>query len=248
MSMTSTTPVNRIRGMSTSPDWREPAINVSETERLVSLVGGGALTILGLSRDSLLGLGLAALGGALVYRGVSGHCSLYQAMDINTSGKHRGRATSVDAGAGFKVERTLTINRSANELFSFWRNVENLPLVMSHLESVTRTGPGVSRWVAKGPLGKMAEWEAQIFNERPNELISWRSLGGSEVDTAGSIHFQPAPDGRGTEVRVVLKYNPPFGKLGSSVAWLFGNSAEQQIDADLNRFKEVMEKGSPSRS
>ncbi len=179
---------------------------------------------------------------------MSGHCSVYQALDINTSGKHQGRATSVDAGAGVKVEHSITVNRSADELFSFWRNVENLPLVMRHLESVTRTGPGISRWVARGPLSKTVEWEAQIFNERPNELISWRSLEGSEVDTAGSIHFQPAPDGRGTEVRVVLKYNPPLGKLGSSVAWLFGSSAEKEIEADLQRFKLAMEKAAPRRT
>jgi uncharacterized membrane protein len=243
MSMTSTTPVNRISGIALSQEPNEPAINVGDTERWISLLGGGALAILGLSRGSLLGLGLAGLGCALAYRAVSGHCSLYQALDINTSGKHQGRATSVDAGAGVKVERSITINRSPNDLFGFWRNVENLPLVMTHLESVKRTGPGISRWVARGPLGKTVEWEAQIFNERPNELISWRSLDGSEVDTAGSIHFQPAPGGAGTEIRVVLKYNPPLGKLGSSVAWLFGSSAEKEIEADLQRFKEAMEQG-----
>jgi uncharacterized membrane protein len=243
MSMTSSTPVNRISQLSTSPDLNEPAVNVSDSERWISVLGGGALAILGLSRDSWLGLGLAALGGALAYRGVSGHCSLYQALDINTSGKHQGRATSVDAGAGVKVEQSITINRSPGDLFSFWRNVENLPLVMSHLESVKRTGPGISRWVARGPLGKAVEWEAQIFNERPNELISWRSLQGSEVDTAGSVHFQPAHDGRGTEIRVALKYNPPLGKIGASVAWLFGRSAEKEIEADLLRLKEAMERG-----
>jgi uncharacterized membrane protein len=243
--MTSTTPVNRIRELSRVQEPIEPTINVGDTERWASVLGGGALAILGLSRGSWLGLGLAALGGVLAYRGVSGHCSLYQALDINTSGKHQGRATSVDAGAGVKVERSVTINRSAGDLFSFWRNVENLPLVMRHLDSVTRTGPGISRWVARGPLGKTVDWEAQIFTERPNEMIGWRSLAGSEVDTAGSVHFQPAPGG--TEVRVVLKYNPPLGKVGSSIAWLFGRSAEQEIEEDLQQFKEVMEQGSASR-
>src|SRR5207248_10434737 len=117
------------------------------------------------------------------------------------------------------------------------------PRVMSHLESVRTTSPSQSHWVAKGPLGTKFEWDAEIYTERPNELISWRSLPGSEVDTTGSVHFLRAPGGRGTEVKVVLKYDPPAGKVGAAVAGLFLQSPGEQIKDDLGRFKALMEAG-----
>jgi uncharacterized membrane protein len=114
---------------------------------------------------------------------------------------------------------------------------------MNHLESVRVCDEKRSHWVAKGPLGVRVEWDAEIITERPNELIGWRSLPGSEVDTAGSVHFTPAPGGRGTEVRVVLKYDPPGGKVGATLAKLFGRSGSQEIQEDLRHFKEIMEAG-----
>src|SRR5204863_9344977 len=137
---------------------------------------------------------------------------------------------------------TITIQCTQQEPYQFWRNLENLAHVMRHLESVRVQG-NRSHWVAKGPLGMCVEWDAEIYNENPNEMIAWRSLEGAAVDTTGSVHFRPAPGGRGTEVRVVLKYDPPAGKVGASVARLFGNSAAQQVQEDLRRFKQVMEAG-----
>jgi len=209
---------------------------------LLSAVGGGVLALLGLSRRSLGGLALAAVGGSLVYRGVTGHCSMYQALGVNTADQP-GPATSVRAGHGVKVEQAMTINKPAADLYRFWRTFENLGRFMSHLESVTTQGGNRSHWVARGPMGARVEWDAEVHNERENELIAWRSLDGSEVDTAGSVHFRQLPNDRGTEVRVVLKYDPPAGKLGAAVAWLFGQSAEQQVREDLRRFKQVMEAG-----
>ena len=113
---------------------------------------------------------------------------------------------------------------------------------MRNLESVKVDGDR-SHWVARGPLGHSVEWDAEIVNRRENELIAWRSLEGSQVDTAGSVHFVPLGGDRGTEVRVVLKYDPPGGRIGSAVAWLFGASPERQIREDLRRFKQVMETG-----
>jgi uncharacterized membrane protein len=114
---------------------------------------------------------------------------------------------------------------------------------MKHLESVKVTGGDRSHWVAKGPAGTSVEWDAEVYNEKENELIAWRSLEGSQVDNAGSVHFESAAGGRGTIVRVVLKYDPPAGKLGAVVARLFGESPAQQIDEDLRRFKQLMETG-----
>ncbi len=216
-------------------------VNVGETERVLSAVGGGALAVYGLTRGSLGGLCLAALGGALVYRGLSGHCSCYASMGVSTAEEH-GPMTSVSAGHGCKVEQTVTINRPAEDLFRYWRNFENLPHFMRHLQSVQVRDARRSHWVAKAPLGMSVEWDAEVHTERPNELISWRSLPGSQVDTAGSVHFTRAAGG-GTEVRVVLKYDPPAGKAGAWLASWLGESPAQQIAEDLNNFKRLMEAG-----
>jgi uncharacterized membrane protein len=219
---------------------RQAGINLGDTERWLSMIGGGSLVGLGLWRGGLSGLALAAAGGALAYRGFSGHCSLYQALGLNTA--ETGPATSVPAGQGIRFEERIHINRSPEDLFRYWSNFDNLPRIMKHLRSVTSTVGNRSRWVAAAPLGTSVEWDAEIINERPNELIAWRSLAGSGVDSAGSVHFKRAPDG-GTDILVELKYEPPAGRLGTAVASLFGESPEQQIEEDLRRFKQMMETG-----
>ena len=223
---------------------QQTAVNVSEAERWASAIGGGALAIYGLTRGTYSGVALALLGGTLVYRGVTGHCNLYQAIGVDTARKGEpSPAVSVPGGRGFKIEKSVTINRSPEELYRFWRNFENLPRFMNHLEAVHETGAGRSHWVAKAPAGTTVEWEAEIYNEKENEMIAWRSLEGADVANAGSVYFQQAPGDRGTEVRVVLKYDPPGGAVGALVARLFGENPEQQIDEDLRRFKQVMETG-----
>jgi uncharacterized membrane protein len=240
--MATATHVNRIRWAARPQESRPSRTNVGDLERWASLVGGGALALYGLTRGSLAGLGLAAVGGGLVYRGATGHCPVYHALGVSTAERH-GPQVSVPAGRGFKAEKSVTINRPAEELYRFWRNFENLPRIMSYLQEVRVTGPNRSHWVAKGPLGTSPEWDAEVITERPNELIGWRSLPGSEVDTAGSVHFTPAPGGRGTEVRVSLKYDPPGGKLGAAFAKLFRRSPAAEVQEDLRRFKEMMEAG-----
>ncbi len=243
--ITAPTQTSRPRPVAPPPsEGRARSKNVGETERWASLLGGGALALWGLSRGSLGGLGLALVGGTLAYRGATGHCDIYEALGVNTATpQHRGARTSIPAGHGCKVEQSILINRSPEELFRFWRNLENLPSIMSHLKSVHSTDGNRSRWVAQGPLGSPAEWDAEIITERPNELIGWRSLEGSVVDTAGSVHFKRILGDRGTEVRVVLKYDPPAGKAGAAIAWLTGQLPEHQIREDLRRFKRFMETG-----
>jgi uncharacterized membrane protein len=225
---------------------RAASPNVGQAERLISSIGGGALALYGVTRGSLGGIALALLGAALVQRGVSGHCNVYEAMNFSTAGDaslRNSENVSVPAERGTKVEKSVTINRPAEELYKFWRNFENLPRFMNHLESVRVTGGDRSHWVAKAPAGTSVEWDAEIYNEKEGELIAWRTLEGSQVASAGSVRFESAPGGRGTIVRVTLKYDPPGGKLGSLVARLFGENPEQQIDEDLGRFKQLMETG-----
>ena len=224
-------------------------VNVGEIERWASSIGGGALALYGImrlvTRGSVSGAVLALVGGSLIYRGTTGHCEMYHALGVNTAGtgSSENPVVSVPANRGIKVEKSVTINRSPEDLYRFWRNFENLPRFMDHLESVRVTGNNRSHWVAKAPAGSRVEWDAEIYNEKENELIAWRSLEGADVNSAGSVHFTAAPGGRGTEVRVVLKYDPPGGIVGATIARLFGDEPSQQIDEDLRRFKQVMETG-----
>ncbi|HEX8147339.1 MAG TPA: SRPBCC family protein [Pyrinomonadaceae bacterium] len=140
------------------------------------------------------------------------------------------------------VNKSIVINASAEEVYQFWRDFEKLPLFMRYLESVTVTGEGRSHWVAKAPGGSV-EWDAEVTEDLPNRLISWRSLEGSEVETSGTVRFEPAVGGRGTVVHVQLDYNPPGGALGALFAKLFGEDPDGQMQTDLRRFKQVIELG-----
>jgi uncharacterized membrane protein len=142
-----------------------------------------------------------------------------------------------------RTKRTVTVNRPVAEAYELWRNFENLPRFMRHLESVTVMDERRSHWVAKAPGGKRVEWDAETTEDRPNELIAWRSLPEADVYNAGEVRFNPAPGGRGTEVRVTLEYRPPLGKLGSKVAMLWREEPGQQVADDLRHFKQVLETG-----
>jgi uncharacterized membrane protein len=219
------------------------AINVGWNERRLSLIGGAGLVLLGLARRSLAGAALAAAGGLLTYRGVTGRCGLYRRLGMNTARDDRGPDPKEYFGQGIHVERSFTIERPAEELFGFWRDFQNLPRFMRHLRSVQVLDEKRSRWVSSGPAGLSIQWDAEIINEEPNALIAWKSTGGADVDNAGSVRFFPAPGGRGTEVRVVLDYIPPAGQLGALFARVFGEAPAQQIDDDLRHFKQLMECG-----
>ncbi len=147
------------------------------------------------------------------------------------------------SSSGVHVTQSLTINRPRNEVYGFWHNFENLPRFMAHLESVQVLDNNRSRWKAKAPAGTTVEWEAETIEDRPNELIAWRSLPDATIPNSGSVRFKDAPGNRGTEIHVDLRYQPPGGKLGSLIAKLFGEEPEQQVKGDLRRFKQVMETG-----
>ena len=149
---------------------------------------------------------------------------------------------------GVQVKKAVTVKRTPDEVYRFWRDFGNLPRFMRHLESVQVTGDRSSHWKATAPAGKTVEWDAQIVEDRPNELIAWQSLPGADVDNSGRVRFVPAPRGRGTEVRVDLRYDPPGGALGQVVAKLSGESPDQQVYGDLRRLKQLLETGEVIRS
>lgn len=144
---------------------------------------------------------------------------------------------------GIRVQKAITVNRSPEEVYAFWRDVENLPRFMRHLESVQDLGDGRSRWKARAPAGATVEWEAELMEDRPNEMIAWRSVEGSDVWNTGAVRFRPAPGGRGTEVHVNIRYYPPGGVITSRLAMLFREEPGQQVADDLRAFKQVMETG-----
>jgi uncharacterized membrane protein len=215
--------------------------NVSGIERAASAAAGLGMALAGIRRGKLRGLALTALGAGLLYRGITGRCQMYAALGLNTA--EHNAATAVPARQGFKVERTITVQRPPEDLYKFWRRLENLPQVMRHLKYVEVIDDRHSHWKAEGAFGSDVEWDAEIFNEREDEMIAWRSLPGGDVDTAGSIHFKPLDDDRGTEVTLSMKYNPPAGKVGAQIASLFGDGLEAKLDEDLRSFKQVMETG-----
>ena len=216
--------------------------NLSEPERLASIIGGGALIAYGIQRRSWAGVGLAALGGVLAYRGATGHCDVYQTLGINTARSRGGRNASVPYELGVRVDKTITINKPPEEVYLFWRNLENLPKFMRHLESVKEIDNKHSHWVARAPAGQTVEWKAEIINEVENRLIAWRSLEG-DVSNAGSVQFRPGETEGATELKIELQYNPPGGTVGALFAKLFGEEPSQQIDEDIQRFKQLMEIG-----
>jgi uncharacterized membrane protein len=218
-------------------------INVAAPERWISVVAGSALAAYGLKRRSVAGFVMAGLGGALLWRGATGCCPVYKSLGISTAGEPQGEQVSIPYGRGIRVEKTVTINATPEQLYGFWRNFSNLPRFMDHLEEVRMIDNNRSHWRTKGPAGIAAEWDAEVINDIPNELIGWRSVEGSRVDNAGSVHFDPATGGRGTEVKVVLRYDPPGGRLGAAFAKLFGETPGHQVQEELRRLKQIIETG-----
>jgi uncharacterized membrane protein len=164
------------------------------------------------------------------------------AMDVaSAAGLSRNQAVQKLVGP-IHVTRSVTIRRPPADVYAFFRNLENLPRVMQHLESV-RIVNGHSVWRAKAPAGLTIEWKAEIVQDRPNEVLAWRSLPGAFVPNAGVVRFNPASRDRGTELLVELKYDPPGGAIGAAMAKLFGEEPSLQIAGDLRRVKQVLETG-----
>ena len=215
--------------------------NVGGTERWMSVAAGTGLLLAGLARRDRAGALAALAGGALLFRGASGYCPVNASVGRNTATDDT--RIALGGRGGVHVKRSVTIGRPVAEIYGFWRNLENLPRFMDHLESVQVTGRDRSHWVAKAPAGMRVEWDAEIVNEVENQVIGWRSLPGSDVTSAGSVNFDDAGPERGTRITVHLQYEPPAGKVGALFARLFGEEPSQQIREDLRRLKWLLESG-----
>jgi uncharacterized membrane protein len=243
----------RREGLAYRPAAGQTPHNVAEPERVASVALGAALIAYGLRRRDRMGLAAALAGGAFVRRGATGHCPVYDALGVSTGDadtvltRHRadltGRAATVNARKAIKVERTVTVMRPRAELYAFWRDFTNLPQFMEHLAAVRVDSPARSHWTAKAPSGRTVEWEAEIVNDVPDEIVAWKSVGDPDVANAGAVNFSDAAGDRGTIVRVTLDYEPPGGKFGAVLARLFGEDPDRQVREDLRKFKQLMETG-----
>jgi uncharacterized membrane protein len=199
-------------------------------ERWATAIGGAALVVWGarkLSRERRpVGALLATTGASLIWR--------------STRSDTRAR---LGGARGTVVEESVAINRAADELYEFWLGLDRLPLIMPQLASVEVVGYRRSHWIANAPARWRTEWYADLINDIPNELIAWQTVEGSDVASAGSVHFEAGAVGRGTIVRVKLQYDPPGGKLGTALAWTFGGDPSHVIREGLRRFKQLMETG-----
>jgi uncharacterized membrane protein len=162
------------------------------------------------------------------------------ALDLLAAVRHTREAPALRS---LRVVKTIAINRSPEECYTFWRDLERLPRFMVHVESVEVLDATRSRWVVKGPAGKKVRWEAELTRDEPGRVIGWRTLAGADVTSIGVVQFEPRPNGQGTLLRVGMEYAPPMGKLGALVATLFLEAPEQQLKDDLRRVKQLLETG-----
>jgi uncharacterized membrane protein len=204
---------------------------------------GRAMNSDGNERDRLKRVAAAVAGVTALDLFVSQQTGRRSSTTGRSSAAGRRLAGRAARKQGINVTRSITISRPVEEVYAFWRNFENLPRFMSHLESVRTLDERRSNWKARAPVGMTVEWDAEIIEDRRNELIAWRALENADVPNAGTVRFNPAAGDRGTEITVELHYEPPAGKLGAAVAKLFGEEPGQQVDGDLRRFKQVMETG-----
>jgi uncharacterized membrane protein len=220
-----------------APATGSSTINVGTSERIISSLGGAALTVMAL-RDlrSPAGVSMLLTGGFLLVRGLTGYCTVNNALGRNTA--HR-------QGSPVEVKTTVSLNKPRAEVYSFWRKLENLPRFMKHLETVEEIDQTRSRWTAKGPAGVgSVSWEAEIVEDHANEFISWQSLPGSTVDNAGQVRFEDSPNG--TDIKVQITYRLPAGDVGGVAAKLFSPMAEKMMKDDVRSLKHVMETGEVS--
>ncbi len=231
-------------------------INVGKIERWLSAIGGGGLIAYGLKRRSWGGLALAVVGGALVHRGVTGHCYAYQVVGANRAKgqklteKERGARTLEKGSAGgpIEVEKSITIDQPPEALYSLWKNLQNLPRFFETLESVREENGGRSYWTAAANgTGPHLEWEAHLIEDYPNAAISWGAGEGGEAEII-SVRFEADPNGAGTRVRLFLKYDPAHSLLGAAFARLFGEVPEQALEQSLNQFKRLIVTGEISEA
>jgi len=213
--------------------------SLSDVEDWVALGTGALLLLVGGSRRTAGGVSLALTAAPFFYRGMTGRWP-----QLPGSRRQPGNTkTALRGNRGIHLREAVRLEVPVEDVYRFWRQLDNLPRFMSHLYRVSEGPDKRSHWVAAGPAGLAVEWDAEIINEERDKLLAWRSLPGSDVVTAGSVKFDRVRDGRSTQVSVHLQYAPPAGKVGALVATLFSRNPSQTVREDLRRFKQLLEAG-----
>lgn len=259
--------VRRVSGVDDSATTRAvvPLVGARELVHAAGLLTSRRKSIWTWTRVVGDAMDLASLGVAIAHRSgrrrrrlfaVTGAVVGITVVDLLTAvqatrARKTGSAPAVRGvreGGAMELTATTTIRKPPPKVYAFWRDLDNLPTFMAHLEEIRTTGDRTSHWSASAPFGKNVEWDAEIVDETPGEKIAWRSTGNADVPNAGTVRFVPAPDGVSTEVHVVLSYDIPGGAIGKAVARYFGEEPHQQLDDDLRRLKQVLETGQVVRS
>ncbi|HEU4560353.1 MAG TPA: SRPBCC family protein [Longimicrobium sp.] len=225
-------------------------VNMDRNERLASVLGGTGLALLGVRQKGVAGALLGAAGAALIARGASGHCPVYGAVGIDTSGRRqrtqRGHPAEPDEG-GVSVHASITVNRPAEQAYAVWRDFTNAPTYMDRIASVEILDDTRSRWTATGPMGRSWTWESEVVEDSPGELIAWESLPGSELPNRGWVQFLTSGhDGRQTEIRYFVEFDPPGGVIGDAIAHAFHDAPREMIRGDLRRFRSLLDAAHPA--
>ena len=198
--------------------------NWSPSQRALGGACGMAMAAIGYFRGGIKGFALCTAGGALLARA--------------TANQNLG---SLVKGKGIYIEKTVHIDAPVDQVFAYWRNLENFPQWMSHVREIRYVGGDRFHWVVDGPAGTPVEWDSELLNVDENREMTWRAVEGSDVDHTGRVRFEP--DGQGSRVHVQLKYAPPGGVIGHAVAKAFGVDPKSEMDEDLMRLKSVIETG-----
>jgi len=232
--MTTTTLQNRWRETSADLEEGSASINLSQTERTLSIAGGVKLALSGfkgLFKSPFSSIVKLGAGGYLINRGITGHCDLYSRMGRNTT-----------EPVNVNIRSSFLIDKPREEIYDFWRKLDNLPLFMKHLESVEIIDEKRSHWVLKLPTGvAKVSWDAEIVKDEPGYMIGWSSLPDSLIDNAGKVRFQDSEDGNGTLVDVVISYRPPAGGFGGGIAHVLNPLFKSMVDSDVRNFKQYMD-------
>ncbi len=223
-----------------------PRTNLGKNERILSVLGGGALAALGLRRRGVPGVMLGVAGAALVQRGVTGYCQVYAAMGIDRS-HDTARPGKPDPGAGFRGSARTAIKRPARELYDSWRDFTTAPRFRDAITRVEILDESTSRWTAAGPMGRSFQWTSRLTEDRPGEYIAWESIEPSDIPNRGTVRFTPFGDGTQAEVHYTVEIDPPAGVVGQAILGLFHSRPQAMLEDDLRRFRELMEAGAPAR-
>ncbi|WP_281233942.1 YgaP-like transmembrane domain [Flavobacterium gelatinilyticum] len=203
--------------------------NVSTLERILMVTSGAYLIYNGLSKENK-SIAQAGAGGAMLLRGISGYCPVYDAAGhlIN------------DKASNVNIRVNSVINKPVNEIYAFWRNLENLPKFMNHLDSIRTISSTISEWTAKGPAGiGRISWNAEIIKDEKDQLLSWNSIEGSSIKNAGKVVFKPK--GNTTELDITISYHAPLGVAGESAAKLLNPYFEKLVKDDISNLKVYLE-------